>query len=86
MLVYGPDSVFPKFVFPFRGGKVVSKYTLVAVKGDHLAGFLFQSHLFEQIFYAGIHRCGRVLIDIHTAVFIQVDPAFMIDFGRFDSC
>ena len=84
MLVYRAHAVLPYPVLPFRGGKVVLQHAPVAVEGDHLAGLFFQGHLPQEVLYAGIDGRGRVFVDVHAAVFVKVDPAFVVDLGGFD--
>ncbi len=93
MLVNSSNTVFPKLVFPFGSRQIIFQDPFVSVKSHHLACFLFQCHLAEQIFYACIDRCCRVFVSIFDSILIEVYPSFLVHFrtdgfinSRYSSC
>ena len=74
------DTVFPDLVFPVGSRQFVFENAVVAVKSRGLSSLLFERHLREKICDALLDVDLWILIDVHAAVLVQIDPAGMIDF------
>ena len=81
VLVYRSYTVFPYPVFPVRLRQVIGQHSAVAVQCHHLACLLFESHPGEKVFHPVGNIGGRIFVNIHDAVLIEIYPAFMIDAG-----
>ena len=79
VLVDRPDPVLPKLFLPLGRRLLVLQHPPVTVQRDHLARLLFEGHLREQVLDPCVHVGGRVLIDIHPSVLVEIGPAFVVD-------
>ena len=79
MLVYSSYAVLPYRLLPLRGRKLILQHTTIAVESDHLTGLFLQSHLTQQVFYAGIDIGFRIFIDVLDTVLVEIDPVLVVD-------
>ena len=79
VLVDRPDPVLPELLLPLGRRLLVFQHPPVAVQRDHLARLFFEGHLREQVLDPGVHVGGRVLIDIHPSVLVEIGPAVVVD-------
>ena len=73
------DAVFPDLVFPPFGGQRVAQHAAVAVERGQLAALFLEGHLAEQVLDALVETAGRVLVGVHAAVLVEIDPAFVVN-------
>ena len=73
------DAVLPDLVLPLRGGQRVAQHAAVAVERGQLAALLFEGHAAEQVLDPFVEAARGVLVGVHAAVLVEVDPAFAVD-------
>ena len=78
LFVYVAYAVFPYLPLPALLRQGIFQYAARAVEGGHLAGLLLHRHLREQIPNPILQRSGRILVHIHTAVLVEIYPAFAV--------
>ena len=73
------DAVRPYLVLPSVRGKGVLQDASIPVKRGQLTGFLAQVHLAEKVLHAVFKPRLRILVYVHPSVFVEIDPAVVIE-------